>query len=402
MSDINTINTNGTDVLIIGAGAAGLMCAIEAGKRGRRVVLIDHAKKMGEKIRISGGGRCNFTNIHTSPENYISANPHFCKSALARYRPQDFIKLVEAYGIPYFEKTLGQLFCETSAKDIIQMLRSECDKAGVKIQLDTTVISIEKKADGFLVKTNNQLFLAQSLVVACGGKSIPKMGATGFGYDVAKQFGVNVLETRPGLVPLTMDQAGREKYGTLAGVSVAAAVRCGKTTFREALLFTHRGISGPAILQISSHWSEGQSITINLAPEHDFEALLHSAKQVGSKRGLVGFLSQYLPARLAQFWVSDTGAPTERPIAELSNQSLSEMARAINGWQFTPQGSEGYRTAEVTIGGVDTGALSSKTFEVSSTPGLYFIGEVLDVTGHLGGYNFQWAWASGFAAGQFV
>ena len=394
--------TKKTDVIIIGAGAAGLMCAIEAGKRGRSVVLLDHAKAVGEKIRISGGGRCNFTNINASPENYISNNHHFAKSALARYLPSDFIKMVESYDIEYYEKTLGQLFCKDSARQIIDMLIKESDKAGVKMHLDTTVNNIVKIEGGYVVETSVGQMIAASLVVACGGKSIPKMGATGFGYEIAKQFDINIIKPRPALVPLTFDNITKEVYATLAGVSVEAEVRSNQGQFREALLFTHRGLSGPAILQISSYWVEGDSITINLAPDTDVLTTLQTARQAGSKQTIVGLLSEFVPKRLAQHIAVEQKADTTTPIAQISDKTLIPIATAVNNWTLTPQGSEGFRTAEVTLGGVDTNELSSKTFEAKKADGLYFIGEVVDVTGHLGGYNFQWAWASGHAAGQYV
>ncbi|MCK5041537.1 MAG: NAD(P)/FAD-dependent oxidoreductase [Sphingomonadales bacterium] len=398
--------TKKTDVIIIGAGAAGLMCAIEAGKRGRSVILLDHAKAVGEKIRISGGGRCNFTNINAKPENYISNNHHFAKSALARFEPSDFIKMVESYDIEYYEKTLGQLFCKDSARQIIDMLIKESDKAGVKMHLDTTVNNIVKIEGGYVVETSVGQMIAQSLVVACGGKSIPKMGATGFGYEIAKQFDINIIKPRPALVPLTFDNVTKETYAELAGVSVEVEVKSNTAKnsgqFREALLFTHRGLSGPAILQISSYWAEGDSITINLAPDTDVLTTLQSARQAGSKQTIVGLLSQFLPKRLAQHIAVEQKADATTPIAQISDKTLIPIAAAVNNWTLTPQGSEGFRTAEVTLGGVDTNELSSKTFEAKKADGLYFIGEVVDVTGHLGGYNFQWAWASGHAAGQCV
>lgn len=411
-----------TDVVIVGAGAAGLMCAIEAGKRGRRVLLLDHAKAVGDKIRISGGGRCNFTNLHTAPDNFLSANPHFCKSALARYQPADFIALVEAHGIAWYEKTLGQLFCVDSAKQIIDMLVGACSKAGVDLRLNTSVTNIEKTSgktnDGFRLETSLGDIDCASLVIACGGKSIPKMGATGFGYDVARQFGLEVIQPRPALVPLTFDAGAMARYAPLAGLSLDVAVRTsvGKNArkkqaeFREALLFTHRGISGPAILQISSYWREGDDITIDLAPDCDVLALLRQARDAGSKQSVAGFLSQELPTplpkRLARHIATELGVGQDmkggQKLAELSDARLAAIAAGVNNWVLTPQGSEGFRKAEVTVGGVDTNALSSKTFAVKKLPGLFFIGEVVDVTGHLGGHNFQWAWASGHAAGQVI
>lgn len=398
------------DVVIVGGGAAGLMCAIEAGKRGRKVLLLDHAAAIGEKIRISGGGRCNFTNVSAGPGNYLSENPHFCKSALARYRPADFIALVEANGIAWFEKTLGQLFCEKSASQIIEMLLAECGMADVDIRLNADVSEIRKTEKGFRLETSLGRIECAALVIACGGKSIPKMGATGFGYDVARQFGLNVIQPRPALVPLTFDADTMARYAPLAGVSVDVAVRAvagGKEIeFREALLFTHRGISGPAILQISSYWREGRDIVIDLAPDCDVLATLRQARDSGSKQSVAGFLSRSLPTplpkRLARHIEIEQGLGEKPILAGLSDAHLSAISAAVNNWTLTPQGSEGFRKAEVTIGGVDTDELSSKTFEANKVPGLYFIGEVVDVTGHLGGYNFQWAWASGHAAGQCV
>ena len=378
------------------------MCAIEAGKCGRKTIVLDHAKTAAEKIRISGGGRCNFTNIHTKPNNFLSNNPHFCKSALARYSPSDFIELVNAYGIAYSEKTLGQLFCVESAKQIIDMLLLECEKVGVNIHLSTSVDDIEKTNNGFWLKTTMGQINCASLVVACGGKSIPKMGSSGFGYDIAKQFGLNIIQPRPALVPLTFDPDTKARYAPLAGVSVDVKVVSGEGSFREALLFTHRGISGPAILQISSYWQEGREITIDLAPDTDIFKALQQARKAGSKQLITGFLCQFIPKRLAVHIVAEQGLNDSPPMAELSDKHMKAVAMAINAWTLTPQGSEGFRTAEVTIGGVDTDELSSKTFEAKKVSGLYFIGEVVDVTGHLGGYNFQWAWASGHAAGQYV
>lgn len=398
------------DVVIVGAGAAGLMCAAEAGKLGRSVMLLDHASAPGEKIRISGGGRCNFTNIHSGPGNFLSGNPHFCKSALARYEPGDFLQMVEAHGIAWFEKTLGQLFCVDSSRQIIDMLLGECGQSDVDICLDTSVTGIEKTDHGFRLATNLRPIECTSLVIASGGKSIPKMGASGFGYDVARQFGLNIIQPRPALVPLTFDPDTLARYASLSGLSVDVVVRAGdgksegknSGEFREALLFTHRGISGPAILQISSYWQEGHDITVNLAPDHDVLDELRAARDAGSKKSVPGFLSQFLPKRLAQYIAAEHGLSEGQILAGLSDGQLTTVASAVNHWTLTPQGSEGFRTAEVTLGGVDTDELSSKTFEAKKVPGLYFIGEVVDVTGHLGGHNFQWAWASGHAAAQFV
>ncbi len=388
-----------TDVVIIGAGAAGMMCAIEAGKRGRCVAVLDHAKAPGEKIRISGGGRCNFTNIHAGPKNFLSANPHFAKSALARYTPRDFLAFVEKHGIAWHEKTLGQLFCDHSAKDIIKMLLSEMRDVHADLRLETTIESVERHGAGFRVMTGEGPIDAQSLVVASGGKSIPKMGATGLAYRIAEQFGLGLIETRPGLVPLTLDPAQLEAIGDLAGVAADAEARSGKTAFREAVLITHRGLSGPAILQISSYWREGQEIVLRLMPDIDIASLLKDARRSHGKQAAQTALGDILPRRLAQFF-ADGAKLTGRQLADLSDKTINQLATSIQAWTIKPAGSEGYRTAEVTLGGVDTNGLDSKTMQAKAVPGLYFIGECVDVTGWLGGYNFQWAWASGFAAGQ--
>lgn len=396
-------STTTIDVLIIGAGAAGMMCAIEAGRRGRTVMVIDHAKRIGEKIRISGGGRCNFTNLHTSPANYLSDNPRFCISALKRYGPQDIIKLINDHKIAYHEKTLGQLFCDGSAQQIVDMLRTEAENSGVTIRADTQVDALEK-TNIFEVETSSGLICAHSLVIATGGKSIPKMGATGFGYDIARQFGHSLIEPRAGLVPLTFDADMMEQFKDLAGVALDVEVTCNKTRFREALLFTHRGLSGPAILQISSYWMPGKNknseITINLVPDVDMLEVLKTAKQDHPRSEAQTILSHHIPKRLAQK-LTQLAACTD-PLAQTSDAKLRDLAGRINCWRLRPNGTEGYRTAEVTLGGLDTREISSKTFESTLHPGLYFIGETLDVTGHLGGFNFQWAWASGHAAGQFV
>ncbi|NRP17828.1 Ferredoxin--NADP reductase [Ensifer adhaerens] len=387
------------DVVIIGAGAAGMMCAIEAGKRGRRVLVIDHARAPGEKIRISGGGRCNFTNIHAGPKNFLSANPHFCKSALARYGARDFLALVEKHGIAWHEKTLGQLFCDHSAKDIIRMLLTEMREVGAELRLETTIDSVERHGDGFRVMTGDGPVDAQSLVIASGGKSIPKMGATGLAYKIAEQFGLALVETRPGLVPLTLDPAQLETIGELAGVAADAEARSGKTAFREAVLITHRGLSGPAILQISSYWREGQDIVLRLMPDIDIASILKGARRSNGKQAVQTALADILPRRLAQFF-ADAAKLTGKQLADLSDKTIDALSASIQAWTIKPAGSEGYRTAEVTLGGVDTSGLDSKTMQAKSVPGLYFVGECVDVTGWLGGYNFQWAWASGFAAGQ--
>ncbi len=388
------------DVIVLGAGAAGLMAAIEAGRRGRSVLLLEKSKKPAEKIRISGGGRCNFTNLHCSPANFLSANPRFCVSALKRYSPRDFIARIEARGIAYHEKTLGQLFCDGSAQQIIEMLLNDCAAAGVVLQTETTALRVDKQAERFHLTTERGEVNGTSLVVATGGPSIPKMGATGFAYDLARQFGLKVISPRPALVPLTFDPAALEKLKPLSGVSADALVTCGKTSFREALLITHRGLSGPAILQISSYWQPGQEIVIDLLPGRDAFDLLRAARTEKPKQELHNVLSEVLPRRLAVFLCAEAGL--DGRLADLSDKKLRVMAELLNRWRVKPQGSEGYRTAEVTAGGLDTDEISSKTFEAKKVPGLYFIGECLDVTGWLGGFNFQWAWSSGHAAGQVV
>ncbi|WP_349437307.1 NAD(P)/FAD-dependent oxidoreductase [Pararhizobium sp. A13] len=389
------------DVVIIGAGAAGMMAAIEAGKRGRRVLVLDHAKAPGEKIRISGGGRCNFTNIHAGPKNFLSANPHFCKSALARYTPQDFIALVERHDIAWHEKTLGQLFCDDSAKDIIRMLLSEMKEAGAVLRLGVQIQSVDKALSGFRLATTDGAIDGTALIIASGGKSIPKMGATGFAYRIAEQFDLPLIETRPALVPLTLDPAQLESLSALSGVAVDAEARSGKTVFEEAVLITHRGLSGPAVLQISSYWREGGDIRLCLLPRIDIAALLKGARRENGRQALQTALAEHLPKRLAQFF-AETAGLINRSLADLSDKVIDSFCAGIKDWAITPAGSEGYRTAEVTLGGVDTKALDSRTMQVREVPGLYFIGECVDVTGWLGGYNFQWAWASGFSAGQAV
>ena len=387
------------DVLVIGAGAAGMMCAIEAGKRGRSVLVIDHAKAPGEKIRISGGGRCNFTNTGASIHNFLSANPKFALSALRRYRPRDFIALVERYGIAYHEKTLGQLFCDGSAMQIITMLLTEMKAAGVQLRLLTGVEKVARTDAGFEVSLSSGDVRCHSLVVASGGKSIPKMGATGLGYDIAKQFGLNIVETRPALVPLTFEAGMLARLTPLSGVALDAVVAHDKTKFREGMLFTHRGLSGPSILQISSYWREGDEIRVDMAPGVDVLAALKTARTATPRQAVATVLSTLLPKRVAQA-VADEEAAGKGNIADCSDKVLGRLAAAVNAWTFKPVGSEGYRTAEVTLGGVDTDGLDSRTLEAKAVPGLYFIGEVVDVTGWLGGYNFQWAWASGWSAGQ--
>jgi predicted Rossmann fold flavoprotein len=386
------------DVLILGAGAAGLMCAIEAGKRGRSVLVIDHAKRAADKIRISGGGRCNFTNIHASPANFLSDNPRFCVSALKRYTPADFLKLVDSHRIPWHEKTLGQLFCDDSAQDIITMLLAEMEKAGGKLWLETGFTDISKPDDRFAIETSRGRVEATSLVVATGGPSIPKMGATGIGYEIARRFGLKVVPPRPALVPLTFSDANKALCQKLAGVSVDAIVRFNKTSFREGLLFTHRGLSGPSILQISSYWREGQPISVDLAPGTDVFTALKDAKQAQGRQDIRTAVGHILPRRLAEELATEYGLGGR--LADLSDKVLRQTADRLNAWSLLPAGTEGYRTAEVTLGGVDTDELSSKTMAATKVPGLHFIGEVVDVTGHLGGFNFQWAWASGHAAGS--
>ncbi|WP_041163817.1 NAD(P)/FAD-dependent oxidoreductase [Mesorhizobium australicum] len=386
------------DVVIIGAGAAGMMCAVETAKRGRSVLILDHAAAPGEKIRISGGGRCNFTNIHASPKNFISRNPHFCISALSRYTQRDFIALVERHGIAYHEKTLGQLFCDGSARQIIDMLVSEMRGRGAELVLSTRVEAIGRTEEGFELALSTGSVSCQSLVVACGGKSIPKMGATGFGYELAERFGLAVVETRPALVPLTFDAKTLERLSPLAGNAVDAEIACGKTRFSEAMLFTHRGVSGPSILQISSYWREGDEIRIAMLPGTDVAELIRAARRGNGRQGVQTVLANHLPKRLAQAIAERTGL--DGNLADLSEAQIKAVEAAVNDWRIKPAGSEGYRTAEVTLGGVDTNGLDQKTMQAKLVPGLFFIGEVVDVTGWLGGYNFQWAWSSGWAAGQ--
>jgi len=385
------------DVVIIGAGAAGLMCGARAGVRGRRVVIIDHAQKAGEKIRISGGGRCNFTNLHCGPDNFISQNPHFAKSALSRYSVYDFIDLVDSYGIGWHEKTKGQLFCDGRSQEIIDMLLSECDKAGNDIWLDMGVKSVVKVGDVFKVKTDHHTITAASVVIATGGPSIPKMGASRFGYDIAQQFGLNVVEPIPALVPLTFTDQLKDPLKALSGVSVEAKVSHAKAVFDEAMLFTHRGLSGPAVLQISSYWQAGETITLDMAPGRDIAEAMKKDRLDRPRVSPAVWLGQFIPARLADYIAGHVKATR---LADLSDKAILNLSLMVQNWTVKPAGSEGFRTAEVTKGGVDTDAISSKTMECKSVEGLYFIGEVVDVTGHLGGHNFQWAWASGVAAGE--
>jgi predicted Rossmann fold flavoprotein len=380
------------DVIVLGGGAAGLMCAIEAGKRGRRVVLLERADKIGKKILISGGGRCNFTNLHTQPKHFLSQNPHFAKSALARYNPADFIALVEKHGISYHEKTLGQLFCDNSATQITTMLESECRAANVKIVVDAN-INEARRDTAFAVRTDTTEYRSPALVVATGGISIPKMGATGFGYDLARQFGLNIVPTRPALVPLLFHAADRKRYGDLAGVSTEVIASAGNYSFREKMLFTHRGLSGPAILQASSYWKDGEFLQIDLAPGRE---ATQKIREAGTRNAAVAekALREFLPSRLAERWLKF------HPPKAWTNTALDAFESELHSWQVQPAGTEGYEKAEVTAGGVDTAELSSKTMEARKLPGLFFIGEVVDVTGHLGGFNFQWAWASAATAGR--
>lgn len=385
------------DVVVIGAGAAGMMCAIEAGKRGRAVAILDRSEKPGKKILISGGGRCNFTNLYSEPKNFLSQNKHFCKSALARFTPGDFVKLVQKHHIPFREKKEGQLFCNRSAKDIVAMLEKECSEAGVEIISNCGITKIEKSGE-FLIRTNEGLFRAPSLAVASGGLSIPKMGASGMAFQLAEQWGIRVTSTRPGLVPLLGDMEFQSAFSGISGVSLSAKVSCQGISFRENILFTHRGLSGPAILQISSYWEEGKALVIDLWPDGDFYERLR--ENTHSKLRLDNFLSQFLPKRFSERFCEKY--LTVKPVCQYSEKELRSISGLIHQWVVVPAGTEGYEKAEVTCGGIDTEELSSKTMESKKVPGLYFIGECVDVTGHLGGHNFQWAWASGFAAGQYV
>ncbi len=389
-----------TDVVIIGAGAAGLMCAFTAANRGRKVMLIDHANKPGKKILMSGGGRCNFTNLYTEPANFLSQNPHFCKSALARYTQWDFIALVGKHGVPHHEKKLGQLFCDNKSSDILGLLLSECDDAGVSLHMDTSVQSIEKTESGYLLQTNLGNINCESLVIATGGLSIPTLGATGFGYQVGKQFGHTLLPTRAGLVPFTITDQLKELCTELTGTSVDCMVSCNDTSFRENILFTHRGLSGPAILQISSFWNPGDAVEINLMPDLDAHNWLTEQQAERPNSELKTLLGEIFTKKMAnliaeQWFVS-------KPMKQYTHAELADIAEKLASWQVVPAGTEGYRTAEVTLGGIDTREVSSKTMESLKSPKLYFIGEVLDVSGHLGGFNFQWAWASAYAAAQYV
>jgi len=403
-----------SDVIIIGSGAAGMMCAMQAGQRGHSVVLLEHSRKLAEKIRISGGGHCNFTNINTTPENFISANPDFCRSALARYTPQDFIALLQKHNIGYHEKTLGQLFCDGDSDAVIAMLRGECEAAGVKRFMGCEIGEIlyypspengdaQKEGHKFHVETSRGEFNASALVIATGGLSIPKTGATPFGYKIAEQFGIPIVKLKPGLVPLTFAPDDWKPYADLTGVSLDVMVSFGKKAFRENMLVTHRGLSGPAILQISSYWQHGQPLHIDLLPDLDMVALL--TEQKDSKKLLSNFLAQWFPKSFSDVWCAQLvgqGKIENKPINQYNDKERKSIAATLHDWQVIPSGTAGYNKAEVTCGGIDTRALSSKTMECIEVPGLYYIGEVVDVTGQLGGYNFQWAWASGYAAGQAV
>ena len=388
------------DVIVVGAGAAGMMSAIEAGKRGRKVLLVDHARKIGEKIRISGGGRCNFTNIHTHPSKFISNNPKFVISALKQYTQNNFIDLIKKHNIKFHEKKLGQLFCDESAQQIIDMLLLECEMANVVLKKDTTIDDIDKQDDKYFIVVGSDEYFCQSLIVATGGLSIPKIGASKFGYDIAQKFGLKVIETLPALVPLTFSEKILAICKELTGLSVKAVVSFKKTFFEEGMLFTHRGLSGPSILQISSYWKLGDDIKVNLSPKLDVDKFLNDRKISNPKQDISIIVSEILPKRLAQIICNENNVNGN--ICELSKKILTSLSNSINAWAINPTGTEGYRTAEVTLGGIDTDEISSKTMMSNKHPGLFFIGEVVDVTGHLGGYNFQWAWSSGFVAGQYA
>ena len=388
------------DVIIIGAGAAGLMSAIEAGKRGRKVLLVDHSKKIGEKIRISGGGRCNFTNINSHPSKFISQNPNFVISALSQYTQNDFINLIKKHNIKFHEKKLGQLFCDESAQQIIDMLLLECKMANVTLKKEIIITDIDKQDDQYFIAVSSDKYFCDSLIIATGGLSVPKIGASKFGYEVAKKFNLNIIETLPALVPLTFNEKILTMCKELSGLSLEAVVSFNKTFFEEGMLFTHRGLSGPSILQISSYWKLGDNIKINLSPKLDIFKLLKSKKNSNPKQDINTIISEILPKRLAYMICKENDVSGN--ISELSNKLLKQLSNSINTWVINPTGSEGYRTAEVTLCGIDTDEISSKTMMSIKNPGLFFIGEVMDVTGHLGGYNFQWAWSSGFVAGQYA
>jgi predicted Rossmann fold flavoprotein len=389
------------DVIVIGAGAAGLHCAAHAAKRGKSVLVLDHAKQAGKKILISGGGRCNFTNMYAGPDNFLSSNPHFCKSALSRYTQWDFIGLVAEYGIPYHEKTLGQLFCDDSAKDIVRMLMSECDRYGARVQLRTEIMSVDFD-DGYCIDTSRGEYRSDKLVVACGGLSMPKLGATPLGYQIGEQFGHSIVPVRAGLVPFTLQEEDKERFAELSGVAVPVTAEANDGYFREAMLFTHRGVSGPAILQVSSYWQPGEAVTINLLPDLDAYEWLKTQQQQQPKSQLNTVLQAHFPKRVVTALAEHHQWPLSNKLADTSNAQFQTIADNLNRWQLKPNGTEGYRTAEVTLGGVNVDEVSSKTMESQKQPGLYFIGEVLDVTGWLGGFNFQWAWSSGFACGSEV
>lgn len=388
------------DVIVIGAGAAGLFCAIEAAKRGRKTLVLDNGKRIGRKILMSGGGRCNFTNMYASPANFLSQNKHFCKSALSRYTQWDFLALVQQYQIPYHEKTLGQLFCDNSAKDIVDMLQQECDKAGVQIALQQEIQSVSHSDGQYVLQSNSGSRSCQSLVVASGGLSLPNLGATAFGFQLAEQFGLNVLPVRAGLVPLTWQPDDKAVYEEISGVSLQVTAQVNDVMFPEDMLFTHRGLSGPAILQVSSFWLPGDAVTVNLSPQQNVVDFLTEAQQKHPEQELKTALSRLLPKRLVEKLLAQN-LLTNQPLKALNAKSSQRIADLLHHFVFKPNGTEGYRTAEVTLGGVDTNELSSKTMEAKKQPGLYFIGEVVDVTGWLGGYNFQWAWSSGWVAGQY-
>lgn len=387
------------DVIIIGAGAAGLMCALTAGQRGRKVLVLDHAERMGNKILVSGGGSCNFTNLYLESENYISENPHFCKSALSRFSQYDFISLVEKHNISYQQRQAGQLFCNGNSVEILNLLLEECRLSDVKIQNRSTIRKIEKEIC-FTVKANSETYTAESLIIATGGLSMPAKGASGFGYEVAEQFGLKVLSRQPGLVPLTFSREELDDFIDLAGISANAVVSCNGQSFREAILFTHRGLSGPAILQISNYWQPGDEVVINLLPGIDLTETVKQWQKERPKTELKNLIGELLTRRIAHQWFERWHH--NKPVNQYNEKEINEVAKIFHAWHFKPSDTEGYRTAEVTRGGVDTNELSSKTFEARKVEGLYFIGEVVDVTGWLGGYNLQWAWSSGFSAGQFV
>ncbi|HFQ5428256.1 TPA: NAD(P)/FAD-dependent oxidoreductase [Vibrio vulnificus] len=394
--------SNKFDVVVIGAGAAGLMCAAEAGRRGRKVLVLDHAKKPGRKILISGGGRCNFTNNEVSAKNYLCRNPHFVKSALSQYSNWDFISMIYKYGIEFEERDHGQLFCLDSAKDIVNMLLSECDQPNIAQRYQVQLTEIEKTEQGFVLRAGAEAFECQSLVVATGGLSMPKLGATPFGYKIAEQFGIPVVPTTAGLVPFTLHKQDKEDFAELSGIAIPAEITAEDgTLFKEALLFTHRGLSGPAVLQISSYWKAGQAVSINLVPEVDVLELLQRNLEKHPNQSMKNTLAKVLPKRLVEVLI-ERNELTDKPLKQYNGKELQEIVEYLEHWKIAPNGTEGYRTAEVTLGGVDTDYLSSKTMECKTVPGLYFIGEVMDVTGWLGGYNFQWCWSSGFVAGQWV